>query len=205
MEELLWLIPAEAAYLARIPRPLSVRGFPPETDIYAYVCNDLKFGWKFIQSFLELDRPLPAQVYECQLVRPHCYLRYRNADREARSAIEPERAANWQQCLLLRCKLFRAEYDYGAIATRPGLLEDTIRVYETLFWNVRDRGRIYVTSLVYPDTRLVDFVAGYPLKEDPRQLISGVRAELARLHPKLAQGSHIRDEGNQMDDSQYGL
>ena len=49
--------------------------------------------------------------------------------------------------------------------------EDTIRVYETLFWNVRDRDRIYVTSLVYPDTRLIEFVPGYPLEEDPRNLV----------------------------------
>ena len=53
----------------------------------------------------------------------------------------------------------------------PILSEDTIRVYETLFWNVRDRDRIYVTSLVYPDTRLVEFVPGYPLEEDPRNLV----------------------------------
>src|SRR5437762_12238967 len=134
IEELLGLLPAEAPYLARIPRPLSARGFPPETDIYAYVSNDPTFGWRFIQSFLELDRPLPAQVYEWQLVRPYCYLRYCNGDREAQSAIELQRAGNWHQCLLVRCMLLRAEYDYGAIAKRLSLSEDTIRVYETLFW-----------------------------------------------------------------------
>src|SRR5438132_7925332 len=41
---------------------------------------------------------------------------------------------------------------------------------EALFWNVRDRERIYLCSLVYPETRLVEFVPGYVLNEDPMNL-----------------------------------
>src|SRR6266487_866942 len=100
IEELVGLLPAEAAYLARIPRPLSVRGFPPETDIYAHVCNDPRFGWRFIQSFLELDRPLPAQVYQWQLVRPHCYLRSNSRFRSRRCSPRlSSRSRRWQSRL----------------------------------------------------------------------------------------------------------
>src|SRR5947199_2656820 len=112
IEELFGLLPPDAPYLARIPRPLSVQGFPPEIDVRAHVLNDPSFGWRFIESFLELDRPLPALVYEWQLLRPYCYLRYGKWDPDARAAIELERAANWQQCLWLRCMLLRSEYEY---------------------------------------------------------------------------------------------
>jgi len=171
IEQLLGLLPPEAPYLARIPRPLSLEGIPPEVDICAHVLNDPGFGWMFVKSFLDLGRQLPAQVYESELVRPYCQLRYLNDDREAREAIELEQRANYQRRLLLRCMLLRAEYDYGAIAKKLSLSEDTIGIYQTLFWNVRDRDRIYVTSLVYPDTRLIEFVPGYPLEEHATNLV----------------------------------
>jgi hypothetical protein len=68
---------------------------------------------------------LPAQVYESELVRPYCHLRYFNDDREAREAIELEQRPNYQRRLLLRCMLLRAEYDDGAIAKKLSLSEDT--------------------------------------------------------------------------------
>ena len=50
IEELLGLLPSKAPYLARIPRSLSVQGFPREIDIRGHVLNDPSFGWNFIQS-----------------------------------------------------------------------------------------------------------------------------------------------------------
>src|SRR6266404_6124878 len=170
IEELLGLLPSEAPYLARIPRSLSVQGFPREIDIRGHVLNDPSFGWNFIQSFLDLGRPLPAQVYEWQLLRPYCYLRYATYDPDARAAIELQHPANWQRRVLLWAMLIRAEYEYGAVANKLHLSEAAVRMHEALFWNVRDRDRIYLCSLVYPETRLVEFVPGYVLNEDPMNL-----------------------------------
>jgi hypothetical protein len=38
-----------------------------------------------------------------------------------------------------------------------------VRIFEALFWNVRDRlaDRIYSASLVYPESRQVELLPGY--------------------------------------------
>ena len=54
---------------------------------------------------------------------------------------------------LLSCLLLRDEFDFAQVAQRAGLSEDTVRMYEVLYWNVRGRDKIYVCSLVYPETR----------------------------------------------------
>ena len=56
------------------------------------------------------------------------------------------------------------------IAERTGLSEATVRMYEALYWNVRGRDRIYVASLVYPETRQVEWAPDYALKETPMNL-----------------------------------
>jgi hypothetical protein len=170
IEELLGLLPADAPYLVRIPRSLSVQGFPPDIANNAYAFNDPSFGWGFVKSFLDLGRPLPALVYESQLLRPYCCLMYAASDKDARAALELEHPANRQRRILLRCMLLRTEYTYAAIAKKLNLSEEAIRIYEMLFWNVRDRDRAYICSLIYPDTRQVEFVPGYFLHEDPEMV-----------------------------------
>jgi len=49
--------------------------------------------------------------------------------------------------------LLRDEFDFAQIAQRMALSVDTVRIYEALYWNVRGRDKIYVASLVYPQTR----------------------------------------------------
>jgi len=50
-----------------------------------------------------LDRPLPASVYESELLRPYCYQRYKNGDVEVQltnARLEPSRGElEWEQIL----------------------------------------------------------------------------------------------------------
>ena len=172
IEQLIELLPSQAPYLARIPRELTWRGFPAETDLYAYASNDPGFGCGFIKSFLDLGKPLPTMVYESQLIRPYCYLRYHNNDSDARGAFELHRDRQSGRCILLECMLLRGEYDYPSIAKKLSITEATVQIYGTLFWNVRDRldDRIYINTLVYPEGRQVELVPGYAKKEHPRNL-----------------------------------
>lgn len=167
IEELLRLLPGEAQYLMRIPRELSLRGFPAEVDLNAYAVNDPAFGVGFIRSFVELRRPLPVTVYESQLLRAYCYLWHRNGDQDVRAAFELRRQRDSARCVLLECLLLRSECDEAAIARKLSLTEATIQIYGTLFWNVRDRleDRIYLNTLVYPEGRQVELVPGYHMKE----------------------------------------
>ena len=81
-----------------------------------------------------------------------------------------EHPQNTHRRILLRCLLLRDEFDFAQIADRMGLSVDTVRIYETLYWSVRGRDKIYVASLVYPQTRQVEWAPDYPLKETPMNL-----------------------------------
>ena len=111
-------------------------------------------------------------MYESQLIRPYCYQRYHNHDRDARGAFELHRDRQSRRAILLECMLVRGEYDYPSIAKKLRITEATVQIYGTLFWNVRDRleDRIYINMLVYPESRQVELVPGYAQKEHPRNL-----------------------------------
>jgi hypothetical protein len=57
--------------------------------------------------------------------------------------------------------LLRREYTYADIGKRLGLTENTVRIYQALFWPVRDRGGFFVTSLVVRSK----FSCGLPIVE----------------------------------------
>jgi len=172
IEQLLETLPSRAPYVMRIPRDLSLRGFPAETDLYAYALNDPAFGCGYIRSFLDLKLTLPTIVYESQLVRPYCYSRYKNDDEDVRRAFELHKDRQSVRSILLDCMLVRAEYDYPSIGKKLHLTEASIDIYGTLFWDVRGRlnDRFYINTLVYPESRQVELVPGYAQKESPRNL-----------------------------------
>lgn len=190
LEDLLGLLPAEAPYLVRVPH--NTRGFPREVDWRAYALNDPGFGWGLITSFLSLGRELPAAVSETELVRPYSYLAYGREDAQARQAIGLEFERPDQRRILARCWLL-VSGDYSAIGRRLRLSQEVVRIYESLFWNIRDRidDRCFVNSLVYPQSRQVELIPGYHRNESPLYLAlratvsSGIEAaeELLGLRP----------------------
>jgi hypothetical protein len=163
VKELLELLPAESPYITRIPHELSTRGVPREVDLHAYAENDPRFGWGFVSSCVALQRALPSTITEPELVRPYVHLAYELSDPEAQLAIGLELDRADHRRILLRCGLLLPQYSYSALAQRLGLSESAVRIFEALFWNVRDRlaDRIYIASLVYPESRQVELLPGY--------------------------------------------
>ena len=174
IEELIGLLPERSPYVTRIPRiQHKAMGVPEEVDVRSYAMNDASFGWKFINSFLDLGRPVPADVYESVLLRPYCYVRYESYDRDARMAFEIENIANRTKRALLRCMLLVSEMPYRTIAESLQLTVETVKIYENLFWNIRDRlpDPAYLTQLIFPDTRKVELMPNYLIEEDPQNLV----------------------------------
>jgi hypothetical protein len=153
IEELLEILPPEAPYLARFSRDLREPHIPAEVYVCAEACNDPAFGSKFLESFLKLGRPLPDSVIEQEFRRVYSYACGQSEDQDAREALALEHPRNMHRRILVRCLLLRDEFDFVQIAQKAGLSEDAVRMYESLFWSVRGRDRIYVTSLVYPESR----------------------------------------------------
>ena len=105
-------------------------------------------------------------------MRAYNYVRDGNGDEDVRQALALEHAAHKQRRILLGCLLLKPEIDYAAIGRRGGASEAAVLVYETLFWDVRDRldDPIYIASLVYPQGRQVEFDPDYSRKVDPMYL-----------------------------------
>jgi len=174
IEELISLLPRNAPYVNNIPRALNKgMGVPEEVDIYAYAMNDPAFGWMFVNSFLDLGFPVPALVYESTLLRPYCYVRYGNYDRNARVALEMQHLHNRSKRALLKCMLLVDDMSYEQIAKTLFLPVDSVHIYEALFWNVRDRmeDKAYLNHVVYPDTRKIELQSTYITDEDPQSIV----------------------------------
>jgi len=199
IEMLAQLIPCEAPYSIRKLQPFSV---PAEVDIIAHATNDPGFGWMFVKSCLDHRTPLPAEVSEPELIRPYLYVRDQNKDRDAREALGLRHSTNRQRQIYLRCLLVLPEYDYATAAQMTDLSEDTVRIYEALHWNVKDRldDRIYITSLAYPDTRRVEFLPSYLETEDTMYL--ALRAAIQHGIPAVEELLGMRNPAQDVDANQ---
>ena len=143
-----------------------------EVDIYASAKNDPTFGWMFVKSFLDTGEVIPPAVSESYLVRAFCYSRYQLTDHHVRRAIELEHGSNWQRRVLLKCMLLMEDQSYLQISEFLRLTEESVGIYETLFWNVRDmlKDKVYINSLIYPNSRQVELANRYALEEAPANL-----------------------------------
>ena len=161
---LVGLIPPGAAYRAAIPRECSTLGMPEEVDLYAHAAYDLQFGWGFVQTFAQLERPLPSAVDEPELLRAYATVRYQHQDPDVLAALCLQSSANYLMRIVVCC-LLTLKWDYEAIARYTGLRAEVCRIYEVLFWNMRDRHWIDLMAHVFPAGRQVEFLPGYAVNE----------------------------------------
>ncbi len=170
---LLALLPPEAPYRGTISRETVGLGMPEEVVTYAAALSDPRFGWRFVQSFATLKRPLPSAVNEPELLRAYSYLRYGHPDQDVLEALALEDPVNYHKKILVCC-MVALKYDYSSIAPSIGRSEATCRIYECLFWPMRFRHRTDLNSLVYPEGRQAELRPGYALHES--LLILSLRA-----------------------------
>jgi hypothetical protein len=198
IEKLIKHLPPDAPFLADFSGDFGGTNVPVQVDVWAKACNDPAFGSKFIDSFVRLGKPLPDSITEPEFRRVYAYVSVcgQSEDRDVREALALEHPQNTQRRILLRCLLLREEFDFAQIAQRMGLSVDTVRVYEALYWSVRGRDRIYLASLVYPQTRQVEWAPDYPLKETPMNL-----ALRATMHEGISAAEQLLGLSNPVEDS----
>jgi DNA-binding CsgD family transcriptional regulator len=165
--ELLCLIPENASFRQSLGRDGSEDA---EIELLAEADNDPAVRAKFVDAFVEVRQPLPASIDEPELLRAYGYRRFGTPDADVEAAFTREHDLNTTNRTRLRCMLLRPEYTYAEIGKKMGLSEDTVRIYQALFWPVRDRGGFFVTSLVYPRSRQCEFEPGYPQNETTENL-----------------------------------
>lgn len=130
---------------------------------------DAKFGWMFVQSFLESTENFPVDVTEPVLQRAYSLLHYGTRDPEIEMAIMIDRGPSKVMRNLLRCFLIDRKYGVDQIAYALCLRPMAVAAYNDLFFNIRGRRNdtAYVIHQVYPETRQVEMVQDYQLIEDP--------------------------------------
>lgn len=165
--ELVRVIPEDASYRRRFKQD---DWLDSQTTLLADARNDAALGSKFVDAFVEVRKPLPACVHELELLRAYAYRRFRTNDPDVEAAFALEFEPNNPRRILVRCLLLRCEYSFLNIGQRVGLPEGSIRMYHALFWCVRDRGEMFVISLVYPNSRQCEFRPEYAQTESTENL-----------------------------------
>lgn len=169
IEQLVAVMPAQNAYTRRTGAHLA-QGIdaPAEVVLFAHGMNDPMFGWVFVKSFLDQKQDLPCDVVESPLLRAFAYFRYANRDPHVRQAFQLRTHAEKLQRAMIQCMLLIEKYSLEHIASEMMLDLDVVEIYQTLFWNVRDRMRdkVYLTSLVYPQSTQVLYASNYQQQED---------------------------------------
>jgi len=112
---------------------------------------DPRFGWNFVNAFVQTGRLLPAEVLNSELQRTFYHLHYGEADEAVQTAIAWDFPRNAQRHVL-NALLLCPDVAFSEISLIFGLSEEAVRTYEQLFFNVRDRlaDSGYVAHLVYP-------------------------------------------------------
>lgn len=166
------LLPERTNYIQRLGRTAGNHGVTDTVMAYAHAMSDPMFGWQFVKTFLDAGMNMPAIVTESELLRAYCFHRYNNADRDVRLAFQLRTQNEKTRRIMLHCMLLIEKYSISNMAAELILPEDAIRIYEALFWNVRDRfqDKVYINSLVFPDTTQVLWVEDYHKNEDPLNL-----------------------------------
>ena len=169
IHQLIEVLPARAAYPAINIAGLSTNRLVSLARVFHCV-NDPRFGYELVRSFIDLGLPLALGVHDLYLLRTYYYL----VDNAPDSAIEDALMIEHSPLLrsLLKACLIDPEISIPEISERLQIPIEVIKVYDALFWNVRDRlnDESYIAHLVYPKTRRVEFEADYIFKESSENL-----------------------------------
>jgi len=164
IRELAALLPKNCGYLTRGPGRFLPGNYAIENCV-----GDPRFGWNFVGAFIQSRQPFPPQVLNPELRRTFSHLHYREADEAVQTAIAWDFPRNSQR-YALNALLLCPDIALPEIAQLFGLSAEEVRVYEQLFYNVRDRlsDAGYIAKLVFPLGRS-PVTKDNLLREDPGQ------------------------------------
>ena len=133
---------------------------------FAHCYKDLSFCWHLVKSLEGAPpRPLPRPITESYIIRAYNYLyikpRSRDPHLEQAIAYASILPSNYKNAI--NSMLFVSGITIKKIADAFGVDEEVIWLYEKLFYNILDRKEehLFVTTLVYPETKLEELDPRY--------------------------------------------
>ena len=171
--ELSEYIPENSRIFNVLELPYSDSNNSFETNRYAIGYRDLSFLWNFIKSFTDTHSLLPndftvfrkKEEYDLML-RVYNFERFNTKDRDVAFAIAIDRVLPPYQKNVIKACLLAEDYNLEEVANKLCLPKEVISIYEKLFFNVLDRmnEHSFIASLVYPESRVVEFDPNYVLR-----------------------------------------
>jgi len=148
-----------------------------DSIILDYAFFDLKFAWRFAQSFVEMDRSLPMSAQEEHYInRAWDYGMDKEWDPVIGHAFALENPHHKRKRDTVKAMLLIPEKTLAEIADYVDLEEEDIEAYEFLFFDIRDRmkERDFIAKLVFPDGIQSEFRENFIVQEDLGQLMMRV-------------------------------
>jgi len=147
--------------------------------LLAYADSDPVFPWKYVSECHALGMELPVFVTSKAMHQAYDYLRYKRCSEDFQITMmftkEPCRNRLW----LIRGLLIAKDFPMEETAKALNVSLQTVKLFEELFFNVRDRinDAGYISGIVYPTTRQVQFTKHYNINEGPGELLLRVGFE----------------------------
>lgn len=169
IQELITYLPDNSIYFDDIQsidaQTLSINKF-----IKSY--KDLAFGYHFVKTLVDSKIELPLTVDEEAIIDTYKFLKFNIFNPDIVFAISLTHPTNKSMEDTLKAFLISDE-PYSKLSKITGLKEDIIKIYEQLFFNIRDRKQeaLFIANTVYPDTRLVEIADNYTKNEDYGKLL----------------------------------
>lgn len=121
---------------------------------WAEATNDPQWAWRIAQGYHLSQEPLPASIQDQNVRRAYHYLRGARDEQMAfvhglRTSQEYGRIRAVMQGLLCA-----RDISVENIAFKLGLDVEVVRLYEGLFFNVRNRENSFALNTIFPETRL---------------------------------------------------
>ena len=134
--------------------------------------KDVAFAYHFIKTLVDMKKPLPASIKEEELYDTYQFLRYNIYKPNVVFAISLTHPTNKSMEDAIKAFIITDE-PFNKISKVTGIPEDVLKIYEKLFFNVRDRKQeaLLIANIVYPDTRMVEVMDNYTKHEDFGKLL----------------------------------
>lgn len=169
IQQLIELLPETSSYFK------DVLNYTPQINsVNKFLCayKDLSFGFHCVKSFVKDGIDLPVAIEEPILYNTYMFERYGLQNENVIFAIALTHPSNKTIEDSIKAFLI-TDAPLSEIEKLTGISSDVLDYYEKLFFNIRDRKNeaLFISNIVYPDSRLVELNESYLRNEDSGRLL----------------------------------
>lgn len=145
------------------------------TAVNKFMCayKDLSFGYRFIKALIRDNIRLPSAVHETYLRDLYNFEKFGDTTNDYLIfALGLHHPSSHTMEETIRAFLI-TDTPFSKLSSITGISEDSLRCYEQIFYNIRDRKNesLFIANHVYPQTRLVEMDDNYAKTESFGTLI----------------------------------